>query len=170
VNGVSTSDVIVVMGVSGSGKSAVGRSLAAETGWDFVEGEQFLDDSSRAALREGTLADEAYDAWLKSVGDWMDSYEGTGRSAVVACSALTRHQRDVLREGRPHVRFCHLTAHRAALKERVGADGAKHLRDDVARFQPLEPGEPGVTVTAEGDADDVARRALADLGLDPGHS
>jgi gluconokinase len=166
----STSEVIVVMGVSGSGKSAVGRSLAAETGWDFVEGEQFLDEPSRSALRAGTLPEDAQDRWLKSVGAWIDGYESTDRSAVVACSALTRRHRDLLREGRPHVQFCHVTAHQGALRERVGADGAKHLRDDVAALEPLAPGEPGVTVSSEGDEDAVARRALASLGLDPGHS
>jgi gluconokinase len=166
----STSEVIVVMGVSGAGKSAVGRSLAAETGWDFVEGEQFLDDSSVAALRAGTLPEDAQDRWITNVGAWIDGYESTDRSAVVACSALTRRHRDLLREGRPHVRFCHVTAHRGALRERVGTEGARHLRDDVATLEPLEPGEPGVTVTTEGDEDAVTHRVLASLGLDPGHS
>ena len=166
----STSDVIVVMGVSGAGKSSVGRALAAETGWDFIEGDRFLDPGDRDALREGTLPDDAYDRWLKSVGDWIDSYESTGRSAVVACSALKRHHRDVLREGRPHVRFCHATAHRRALKERVGPEGAKHLRDDFSALEPLGQDEHGVTVSTEDTEYEVVRRALAALGLDPGHS
>lgn len=167
---VSTSDVIVVMGVSGSGKTALARSLAAETGWDFIEGEQFLDKTSREALRAGGLSEDAHDRWLKKLGDWIDGYEGTGRCAVVACSVLTRHRRDVLREGRPHVRFCHVSAPQAALRDRVGADGAKRLSDDFARLEPLGPGEPGVTVSTESSTEEVVHRALAALGLDPGHS
>lgn len=167
---VSTSDVIVVMGVSGSGKTALARSLAAETGWDFIEGEQFLDKASREALRAGGLSEDAHDRWLKKLGDWIDGYEGTGRCAVVACSVLTRHRRDVLREGRPHVRFCHVSAPQGALRDRVGADGAKRLSDDFARLEPLGPGEPGVTVSTESSTEEVVHRALAALGLDPGHS
>jgi gluconokinase len=166
----STSDVIVVMGVSGSGKSSVGRALAAETGWDFVEGEQFLDAASRDALRTGTLPEGAQEDWLKAVGAWIDGYEGSGRSAVVTCSALRRHDRDVLRAGHPHVRFCQVTAHKGALRERVGSAGVQHLREELAVLEPFEPGEGGVTVSTEGSEYDVVRRALAALGLDPGHS
>ena len=166
----TTSDVIVVMGVSGSGKSSVGRELAAETGWDFVEGEQFLNLADRDALRAGTLPDDAHERWLKTVGEWIDGYEGTGRSAVVTCSALTRHHRDVLREGRPHVQFCHVTAPKGTLRERVGSEGARHQRDEFAMLEPFGAGERGVTVATEGSDYDVCRRALAALGLDPGHS
>jgi gluconokinase len=166
----STSDVIVVMGVSGSGKTSVGRALAAETGWDFVEGDQFLDPAGRDALRAGTLTGDAQEHWLKAVGTWIDGYEGSGRSAVVTCSALTRHEREVLREGRPDVQFCQVTAPRTALRERVGTEGARHLREEFAVLEPLEPGERGVTVSTEGSDYDVVRRALASLGLDPGHS
>jgi len=167
----STSDVIVVMGVSGSGKTALGRSLAAETGWDFIEGEQFLDKASREALRAGGLSEDAHDRWLKKLGDWIDGYEGTGRGAVVACSVLTRHRRAVLREGRPHLRFCHVSAHQGVLLDRVGAEGAKRLSDDFARLEPLGPDEPGVTVSTEDSGtEELVHRALAALGLDPGHS
>jgi gluconokinase len=166
----STSDVIVVMGVSGSGKSSVGRSIAAQTGWDFIEGDAFLGADEREAFRAGTLPEDGYDAWLKLVGDWIDGYENTGRSAVVACSALKRHHRDVLREGRPDVQFCHVTAHRGVLKDRVGPEGAKHLRQDLTEMEQLGSDEPGVTVSSEGDADEIVRRALAALGMDPGHS
>ena len=166
----STSDVIVVMGVSGSGKSSLGRSIAAQTGWDFIEGDAFLAPEDREAFRAGTLADDGYEKWLKLVGEWIDGYENTGRSAVVACSALRRRHRDVLRDGRPDVQFCHVTAHRGVLRDRVGPEGAKHLRQDLAEVEPLGGDEPGVTVSTEGDPDEIVRRALAALGLDPGHS
>lgn len=166
----STSDVIVVMGVSGSGKTSVGRAIAAETGWDFIEGEAFFTPEDREAYRAGSLADAGVDHWLDLVGSWIDGYESTGRSAVLACPALRRKDRDVLRAGRPDVRFCHVTAHRTTLRERVGAEGAKHLRDDVSALEPLGRDESGVTVSTEGDAYEIARRALASLGLDPGHS
>jgi gluconokinase len=104
------------------------------------------------------------------VGQWIDGYEKTGRSAVVTCSALTRQHRDVLREGRPDVRFCHLTADRATLRSRAGEAGAHHLRSDLRAMEPLGRDEHGASISSVGADDDVARRALATLGLDPGHS
>lgn len=166
----STSDVIVVTGVAGSGKTSVARAIAAETGWDFVEGESFLTKAQRKAFSEGRLSAAETDAWLAAVGEWIDQYERTGRDAVVACAALTHHQRDVLRQGRPHVRFCHVTADDAVLRERVGAAGAAHLTADEAAVEPLVRGEHGVTVSTEGDEWVTARRAFAALGMDPGHS
>lgn len=166
----STSDVIVVMGVSGSGKTSIGRAIAAETGWDFIEGDAFFTPEDREAHRAGTLDDAAVEGWLKVVGSWIDGYESTGRSAVLACAALRRRDRDVLRAGRPDVRFCHVTAHRKTLADRVGPEGADHLRDDVSSLEPLGADEHGVTVSTEGDVQDIARRALASMGLDPGHS
>lgn len=166
----STSDVIVVMGVSGSGKTSVGRAIAAETGWDFIEGEAFLTPDDRDAFRAGRLDDPGVDRWLELVGSWVDGYESTGRSAVLACAALRRRDRDVLRRGRPDVRFCHVTAHRGTLRDRVGSEGVQHLREEFSALEPLEADEGGVTVSTEGDTYQIARRALASLGLDPGHS
>jgi gluconokinase len=166
----STSDVIVVMGVSASGKTTVGRAISRETSWDFVEGDSFLSAAQRKSLRAGRLSDTAYDTWLHAIGAWIDDYERTGRSAVVACSSLRRQDRDVLREGRPHVRFCHVTAGDDVLHQRAG-DRAGPLDTELSALHPLDPDEHGVTVSTEGaDDDDVARRALASLGLDPGHS
>jgi gluconokinase len=167
---VSSSDLIVMMGVSGSGKTSIGRAIAAETGWDYVEGDSFLTGRRREAAEKGVLGEDAYLELDASIGRWIDNYETSGRSAVVACSALRRRQRDVLREGRPDVRFCHLTAGDAELHARVGRHGQARLDSDLAALEPLGEGERGVTVVAEGDTYDVARRALAALGLDPGHS
>lgn len=158
------------MGVSGSGKTSVGRAIAAETGWDFVEGEAFFAPTDRDAYGAGSLDDAGVDRWLNAVGSWIDGYESTGRDAVVACASLRRRDRDVLRAGRPHVRFCHVTAHKKTLRDRVGSEGAEHLRDDFSTLEPLGSDEHGVTVSTEGEVQDIARRALAAMGLDPGHS
>ena len=170
MNAVTSSDIIVVTGVCGSGKTSIGRSIAAATGWDYVEGDSFLTPAERVEFEAGRLSEIDYERWLRAVGHWIDGYEKTGRSAVVACSALTRHYRDLLREGRPHVRFCHLTADRPTLRNRAGEPGARHLRADLRALEPLGHDEHGATVSSVGADDDVARWALADLGLDPGHS
>jgi gluconokinase len=166
----TTSDVIVLMGVSRSGKTSVGRSIAADTGWDYVEGDAFLTPAERVEFEAGHLSDADSERWLRSLGQWIDGYEKTGRSAVVACPALTRRHRDILREGRPDVRFCHLTADRATLRDRAGGAAAQHLRADLRTIEPLGRDEHGVTVSSAGAEEEVGRRVLSALGLDPGHS
>lgn len=164
----STSDVIVVMGVAASGKTTVGRAIARETGWDFLEADSLLSGAQQEAARAEGLPDEELGQWLRAVGTLIDDYERRGRSAVVVCSSLRREDRDTLRERRPHVRFCHVTASAEVLHQRSAASA---LDADLALLHPLDRDEHGVTVSTEDDDDDaVARHALAALGLDPGHS
>src|SRR6478735_3329764 len=98
-----TPDVVVVMGVSGTGKTTVARGIAAATGWEFAEGDDFHSEANVAKMRAAEpLTDDDRWPWLESIGDWISGKEAVGESAVVACSALRRVYRDLLRRGRPH--------------------------------------------------------------------
>jgi gluconokinase len=166
--------VVVVMGVSGVGKTTVGKGLAAALGWTYAEGDDFHPEANIARMAAGIpLTDEDRWPWLRSIGAWLSDEIAAGRSAVVTCSALRRSYRDVLREGRPEVLFCHLTADPDLIGERVGrrADHympASLLPSQLATLKPLEPDEPGFEVPAEGDASVVVaqvREVLGALGL-----
>jgi gluconokinase len=90
---------------------------------------------------------------------------------VITCSALKRSYRDLLREGRPGVVFCHVTADAELIRERVEHRRGHYmppslLPSQLATLEPLGPDEPGFTVSAEGSPDDVLAHALAQLGLD----
>ncbi|HEX5970251.1 MAG TPA: gluconokinase [Intrasporangium sp.] len=166
-----TPDVIVVMGVSGSGKSTVAKGIATTMRWDFAEGDDFHPRENIEKMARGEpLTDEDRWPWLRLIGDWISERVSRGESAVVACSALRRAYRDVLRDGRPQVRFCHVLADPEVIEERMGQrEGhympASLLTSQLATLEDLEADEPGVVVPNEGTAVEVLARARAALGL-----
>ena len=143
-------DVVIVMGVSGSGKSTVAKGLSTVLGWEFAEGDAFHPEANVAKMRSGTpLTDEDRWPWLEAIGDWISAKEASGESAVVTCSALRRVYRDLLREGRPHVRFLHVTAESGVIQDRMEHRPGHYmppslLPSQLATLEPLGDDEPGV--------------------------
>jgi len=170
---VSGIDLVVVMGVSGSGKTTVARGIAAAMGWEFAEGDEFHSEANVAKMAAGQpLTDDDRWPWLRSIGAWLTQQEESGRNAVVTCSALRRVYRDLLREGRPDVRFCHVEADAALIKDRVEHRAGHYmppslLPSQLATLEPLEPDEPGVVVSVAGTPEAIVERALKALGLQP---
>lgn len=164
---------VVVMGVSGVGKTTIAKGLSTLTGWTFAEGDAFHPPANVEKMREGhALTDEDRWPWLRTIGDWMGGEIAEGRSAVITCSALRRAYRDLLREGRPEVEFCHLAAAEDLVGDRIGhREGhfmpASLLHSQYDALEPLQPDEPGVTVSVEGSVPDVLARAVAALHLPP---
>lgn len=163
-------DVIVVMGVSGSGKSTLAKGISALLGWEFAEGDAFHSEANVAKMRRGeALTDDDRWPWLEAIGDWISGKEQAGESAVVTCSALRRAYRDLLRRGRPHVRFLHVQAPSEIIQGRMQHRSGHYmppslLPSQLATLEPLEPDEPGVCVTNEGTAAEVLDRCLHPLG------
>ncbi|MEO7060522.1 MAG: gluconokinase [Lapillicoccus sp.] len=161
------------MGVSGSGKTTVAKGLAVSMHWLFAEGDAFHSEANVAKMHSGTpLTDEDRWPWLRSIGDWIGEQEQAGVSAVITCSALRRVYRDVLRDGHPHVRFCHVTAPQALIQDRMEHRPGHYmpaslLPSQIATLEPLQADEPGVVVSGEGSETAVLARALHALGLTP---
>ncbi len=121
--------IVVVMGVTGSGKTTVGRLLAADLGWTFVEGDDFHPPANVAKMRRGEpLDDDDRAPWLEALRHRIDELVAGGESAVVACSALKQAYRAVLADDRPEVTFVYLKAPRGLIDER--------LRHRVGHFMP----------------------------------
>jgi gluconokinase len=166
-----TPDVIIVMGVSGSGKSTIAKGISTVTGWEFAEGDAFHSDANVEKMRSGhALTDEDRWPWLESIGDWITTKESAGESAVVTCSALRRVYRDLLRRGRPHVRFLHIEAPTDLIQDRMEHRPGHYmppslLPSQLATLEPLGSDEPGVSVPNEGTPAQVLDRSLAALGL-----
>lgn len=151
------------MGVSGTGKSAIGAGLAAELGWPFAEGDAFHSAANRAKMAAGTpLSDDDRWPWLGDIAGWIAQHRTGG---VVACSALRRAYRDVLREGGPDVRFLHLVAPAAELDRRLRSRSghfmpASLLGSQLDTLEPLAPDEAGASLdAADGSIADVVGRA-----------
>ena len=152
---------VVVMGVSGSGKTTVAERLAERLDWEFAEGDEFHPRANVEKMAAGHPLDDADRwPWLRTIGAWIDQREATGRSVVVTCSALRRSYRDLLREGRPSVWFAHVTADAELLRSRIeGRAGhympASLLESQLAALEPLQPDEAGAEISGTGPPDAV---------------
>ena len=168
-----TPDLVVVMGVSGTGKTTLAEALASGMHWPFAEGDAFHPQANVDKMHAGIpLTDEDRWPWLRLIGDWMTEQEDAGRSAVVTCSALRRAYRDLLRDGRPGVRFLHVVVPPEVIAERLGHREGHYmppslLASQLATLEPLQPDEPGVEIPAYGSPTEVLAAALAALGLTP---
>jgi gluconokinase len=169
----ASTDQLVVMGVSGSGKTTVGKAIATAMGWAFAEGDEFHSQASVARMAAGiALTDEDRWPWLQAIADWLDARSAAGDGAVVTCSALRRTYRDLLRQGRPYLRFCHVAADPALIEDRLRHRTGHYLSpsllpSQLATLEPLQEDEPGVTVSGTGRPDEVLGRVLDALALDP---
>lgn len=168
----STPHVVVVMGVSGTGKTTIGTLVAAALGVPYAEGDDFHPPENIAKMSAGTpLEDADRWPWLDRLGGWARSRAGLG--GVVAASALKRSYRDRLRAAAPDTVFLHLTGDRELIGRRMAARQGHFmppalLDSQFAALQPLEEDEAGVAVEVSGTPEEIARRAVAALRGDAG--
>jgi carbohydrate kinase (thermoresistant glucokinase family) len=159
------------MGVAGCGKTTVGERLAAVLGWPFDEGDRFHPQANIDKMSAGIpLQDADRWPWLTILAGRLGEQERAGRSSLLACSALKRAYRDLLRTGAPRVRFLHLHGSREVLAARLAARRGHFFPLDLldsqfAALEPLAPDEDGVVVDVALDPDAQVRAALAGLGL-----
>jgi gluconokinase len=112
--------VIIVMGVTGAGKTTVGRRLARTLGWRFHDADDFHPPENKAKMHAGVpLTDEDRWPWLQALRAVIEQALADGAGAVVTCSALKRAYRDVLSGGLQGVRYVHLTGDPAVLAARL---------------------------------------------------
>ena len=168
------STTIVVMGVSGSGKSTVAATLVDRLGWEFAEGDDFHPPANVEKMRSGTPLDDGDRwPWLRSLAAWIGEREQAGRNVVVTCSALKRSYRDLLRDGHPSVWFAHVTVDPDVLRARLGKRTGHYmpsslLDSQLATLQPLEDDEPGASISGAGAPDAVVDQLLAALRTERG--
>lgn len=162
---------IVVMGVSGSGKTTVGMLIAAWLGWDFEEGDLLHPAANVRKMHAGQpLTDADRWPWLCRIGAWIEGEGRAGKSGVVTCSALKRAYRDLLRDGRPHVRFACLAGASDVVGSRLAVRTGHFmpgtlLASQYAALEPLQPDEPGVTVDVTGTPERIAQNVIDALHL-----
>lgn len=163
--------VLIVMGVSGSGKTTVGALLAERLGWDFADGDAFHSDANLGKMQAGiALTDEDRVPWLRSIAEWIDAKRRTGEGAVVACSALKRSYRRILVDGRDDVRLVYLEAGIDIVNERLRARRGHFMPANLmqSQFEALEAPEPhenAVVVSVDQAPDAIVRHVLAALGI-----
>jgi gluconokinase len=164
--------IVVVMGVSGSGKTSVGRALSERLGWAFIEGDELHTEANRRKMASGTPLDDADRwPWLARIAEAAGRAEAAGNSVVIACSALKRAYRDRLREAGDDVRFIHLTGDPEIIRARLSARvdhymPAGLLQSQIAALEQPDPDEMAVAFDIREDAAAIAARAAAALEAD----
>lgn len=162
------SPVLLVCGVSGSGKTTIGTLLAQRLGWAYAEADAFHPAANVAKMAAGQpLTDADREPWLKAIGVFIDEATTVGRPSVVTCSALKRAYRDELRSGRPNVRFVFLDAPYDVVSERLAKRVGHFFPPELLASQYRDLQAPGadehvldVPISADDTPDDVVTRIL----------
>jgi gluconokinase len=164
---------LVVMGVSGSGKSTIADKLAERLNWSYEDGDEFHPASNVAKMNSGQpLTDEDRWPWLQGIADEIDRVCKAGEHAVIACSALKRVYRDVLVRGRHDVRIIFLRGTQELIASRLNLRKGHFMPPDLlaSQFKTLEPpgtDENPVTVSIDASVDAIVDDIVRQLGLGP---
>lgn len=156
---------VVVMGVSGSGKTTVGEVLAARLGVPSADADAFHPQANIDKMSSGeALDDDDRQPWLEAIGDWLHEHADSG--CVVGCSALRRSYRDLLRDREPRTEFLHLHGSREVIAARQSARTdhfmpASLLKSQFDLLEPLEDDEAGLVLDVDQDVDAIVEEYLA---------
>ena len=169
--------ILVLMGVSGVGKTTLGKLLTASTGWKFEDADDFHSAGNRQKMAEGIpLTDTDREPWLHNLHQRMLHYHQKDENVILACSALKRRYREVLADGFSpgEIRFIYLHAPVALIKERMKARHHPYMNPEMLESQlaTLEVPSDAWSVTVDGTPEEAASQILARLrgagGLDAG--
>lgn len=166
--------VLVVMGVSGAGKSRVAEALTARLGWAFEEGDWLHPEANVAKMHAGIpLTDDDRQPWLEAVAAWIDGQRAQHQPGIITCSALKRSYRDVVLGDRPEVRLVYLRGGHAIIAERLsGRQGhfmpPALLRSQIDTLEEPGPDEDPIIVDIGPPVDRIADEIIHLLGSSGG--
>lgn len=158
--------VVVVMGVSGVGKTTVGLRLADELDAEFAEGDDFHPPANVEKMRQGeALDDDDRRPWLETLSRKIGEWVAAGKDGVLACSALRSSYREILRGGRDEVHFVHLKGEEALIRDRLDHREGHYMPPSLLASQIATLEDPADAIVADVTAppDDVAAGILAAL-------
>jgi gluconokinase len=162
---------LIVMGVSGSGKSTIGDQLAQRLHFSYEDGDKFHPAGNVAKMSAGhPLTDEDRRPWLQAIADEIDRVCEAGQHVVIACSALKRAYRDILVHGRDDVRIIFLSGSQPLIASRLAQRQHHFMPREllVSQFKTLEPpdaSEHPVTVSIDGSIDAIVDDIVQQLKL-----
>jgi ribose 5-phosphate isomerase A len=162
--------ILVIMGVSGAGKSTVAQELAARLGWAFEEGDALHPEANVAKMHAGIpLTDADRQPWLERVAAWIDGQRAKKQPGIITCSALKRSYRQITIGDRPEVRLVYLRGGRDLIAQHLaGRDGhfmpASLLQSQIDTLEEPLPGEDPLTVDVGPPAGQVAEEIIRLLG------
>lgn len=164
--------IVVVMGVTGCGKTTIGQLLAERFGVVYAEADSFHPPANVAKMAAGqALGDDDRFPWLAAIADWIRARSCAGEGGVVSCSALKYRYRELLRQAYAEVWFLHLDVDRDLIARRLTGRSdhfmpASLVDSQFQALEPLRPDEAGAIVDASAPPDDIVRTAVARLRAD----
>jgi carbohydrate kinase (thermoresistant glucokinase family) len=163
--------VLVVMGVSGSGKSTIAAMLAHRLQWVYEDGDWLHPKSNIEKMHHGEpLNDADRWPWLYAIADWIDATRKAGKHGIVACSALKRAYREILVGDRPDVRLVFLKGDRDLIADRIAARSDHFMPPELldSQFEALEEpqeDERPITVSVAPHPRKIVENIIAKLGI-----
>jgi gluconokinase len=161
--------IIVLMGVTGAGKSTVGRLLAQDLGWKFFEGDDFHSRANIEKMRRGTpLNDDDRRVWLEAIREAIDATAHRRESAVIACSALKRSYRERLRVPGETV-FVYLKADIDLIHDRLKSRAGHFMNPELieSQFETLEEPGQALQIDASLPPGEIVERIRRQLQIEP---
>jgi gluconokinase len=161
--------IVIVMGVSGSGKTTVATALAQYLGWPFKDGDELHPPANIAKMRAGhPLDDGDRGPWLEAIAEWIDKWREARSCGVITCSALKRRYRELLTKGRAEVRIVYLHGDRSPIAARLAARTGHFMPSKLldSQFAALEePGldEHAIRVEIDQPVSDIVAKIAAEL-------
>lgn len=161
---------VCVMGVSGAGKTVVGTLLAHALAVPFLEGDALHPPENVRRMAQGiALTDDDRGGWLRAIAERIAAARQASSGLIVACSALKRAYRDVLRGGDAELRFVHLTGDAGLIRQRMGQRvghymPASLLESQLATLEPPTPDEDAWTLDVAGSAESLVQQIVIRLG------
>jgi carbohydrate kinase (thermoresistant glucokinase family) len=162
--------VLVLMGVSGVGKSTIARELSARLGWTFEEGDSLHPEANVAKMHAGIpLTDADRRPWLESVAAWIDAQRARKQPGIITCSALKRSYRDIIIGNRPEVRLVYLRGGHDLIAERLAGRSGHFmppslLQSQIDTLEEPAAAEDPLTVEIGPSAGQVAEEIIRLLG------
>jgi gluconokinase len=162
---------IIVMGVSGCGKSTVAALLAGRLGWEFAEGDALHPDSNVEKMRQGIpLTDDDREPWLHEIANTLGGWRAAGKPGIVACSSLRRRYREIIAAGEGDVRFVYLRGSFSLIEQRLATRQGHYMPPSLldSQFATLEepaPDEPAITLDTGAPVGELVNEVLATLHL-----
>ncbi len=160
--------VIVLMGVTGCGKSTVGQLLAERLGWIYCDADDYHPAANVEKMAQGIpLDDEDRWPWLRGLADQIGAWLATGTGAIVACSALKESYRQILVDHRTAVRVVHLKGSRALIAARLAKRVHRYMPASLleSQFQTLEEPGDALVVDIGTTPEAIAEKIRQDLGI-----